>query len=152
MLTLLFSETDRVQRMGTSLGFLLLDIDHFSKVNLQHRVLTEFSDRIRRFLRSYDLVGRVGYDEFLIALPGCASNQALQLAARLRTDMLLTPFAAGDDTISITVSIGTAQSRGRSPLVVLHEAECALAEAKRGGRNCEKAYTPPLQTLQSVSL
>ncbi|HEX5234826.1 MAG TPA: GGDEF domain-containing protein [Silvibacterium sp.] len=154
LLTLLFSETDRVQRMGTPLGLLLLDIDRFSQINSEYnkeggdKILKEFSDRIRRFLRSYDLIGRVGGDEFLIALPGCASNEALQLAARIRTVLLRPPFAVGGDMVSITVSMGMVQSRGRSPLVVLREAECALAEAKREGRNCEREYNPPLQKLQ----
>ena len=149
LLTLLFPETDRVQRMGTSLGFLLLDVDHFGNVNTQHgreagdKILKELGARLRRFMRSYDLLGRIRDDEFLIALPGCASAQALQLAARIRTVLLRPPFASGHQIVALTISIGLAQSRGRSPLIVLREAEHALAEAKRNGRNCEREYIPP---------
>lgn len=149
LLSLLFSETDRVQRMSTPLTFLLLDIDSFARVNGDYgyeagdKILQELATRLRRYMRSYDLLGRFGEDEFLLALPGCNSYQARHLAGRIRTIMLRKPFDAGHDLITLTSSIGLAQSRGRSPLVVLREAERALATAKREGRNCEREYTPP---------
>jgi diguanylate cyclase (GGDEF)-like protein len=151
MLTLLFPETDRVQRIGTPLAFLLLDVDHFARVNAEHgyetgdRVLKDLAGRLRRFMRSYDLIGRLGEDEFLVALPGCNSGQALTLSARIRTILLRPPFSAGRDMISLNVSVGMAQSHGRSPLVVLREAERALADAKREGRNCEREFLTPQQ-------
>ncbi|HTV04841.1 MAG TPA: diguanylate cyclase [Acidobacteriaceae bacterium] len=146
MLSLLFTETDRVQRMGTPLSFLLLDIDHFSRINTEHgyeagdKILHEMAVRLRRYMRSYDLLGRCGDDEFLLALPGCNTHQARHLASRIRTIMLHKPFGAADGTIKVTVSIGLAQSRGRSPLVSLREAENSLATAKRDGRNCEREF------------
>jgi two-component system, cell cycle response regulator len=141
LLNLLFPETDRVQRMRTPLTLLLMDLDHFGSVNAEHgyeagdRILQELANRFRRFLRSYDLIGRMGEDEFLIALPGCTSEQALAMAVRLRKTILGKPFAAGRDMITLTASMGIAQSKGRSPLVVLREVERAVAEAKRSGRN-----------------
>ena len=63
----------------------------------------------------------------------------------MRTILLRKPFDAGRDYITLTASIGLSQSRGRSPLVVLREAERALATAKLEGRNCEREYTPPRQ-------
>ncbi|HEX3472085.1 MAG TPA: diguanylate cyclase [Silvibacterium sp.] len=141
LLNLLFPETDRVQRMRTPLALLLLDLDHFSSVNIDYgyeagdKILQELANRFRRFLRSYDLIGRCGEDEFLIALPGCTSEQALAMAIRVKKTILQKPFAAGRDMLTLTASMGTAQSGGRSPLVVLREAERALAEAKRNGRN-----------------
>jgi diguanylate cyclase (GGDEF)-like protein len=139
LLSLLFPETDRVQRMGTPLSLLLLDIDDFASVNAEHgyetgdKILQELAMRLRRYLRSYDLIGRCGEDEFLIALPGCTANQALQLAERIQTILLRRPFAAGFGPITLTASVGVAQSRGRSPLVVLREAERAMATAKLKG-------------------
>jgi len=149
LLRLLFPETDRVQRMGTPLAFLLLDLDHFTRVNAEFgratgdKVLRELAHRLRRCLRSYDLLGRSDEDAFLVALPGCDSDQARHLASRVRTIILHKPFTAGSVSIALTASIGIAHSRGRSPLVVLREAESALAEAKLGGRNCEREYIPP---------
>ncbi|MGC2161843.1 MAG: GGDEF domain-containing response regulator [Silvibacterium sp.] len=152
MLSLLFPETDRVQRLGTPLGFLLLDLDHFARVNAEYgyetgdKILQDLASRLRRYMRSYDMLGRSGDDAFLIALPGCNAHQTRHFAGRLRTFLLQRPFAAGNDSIPLTASIGLAQSKGRSPLVVLREAERALALAKLEGRNCEREYiAPPAQ-------
>lgn len=148
LLTLLFPETDRVQRLGTPLSLILLDLDRFSGVNLDYgystgdKILRELAARFRRFLRSYDLIGRYGEDEFLIALPGCTIEQALFMAQRLRKSVLGRPFSAGADMLGLTASMGIAQSRGRSPLVVLREAERALADAKLAGRNRVCRYFP----------
>lgn len=156
LLSLLFSETDRVQRLGTPLTLMLLDLDNFSQVNAEYgyasgdRILQEFVNRLRRYLRSYDLLGRSGEDEFLIALPGCTLHQARHLAARIRNLLLHRPFIAGEGSVSLTVSIGLAQSRGRSPLVVLREAERALARAKQEGRNCEREYLAPVMVSQTA--
>jgi two-component system, cell cycle response regulator len=146
LLNLLFPETDRVQRMRTPLTLLLLDLDHFSAVNVDYgyeagdKILQELGNRFRRFLRSYDLIGRCGEDEFMIALPGCTSEQALSMAMRVKKTILEKPFAAGRDMLTLTASMGIAQSRGRSPLVVLREAERALSEAKQSGRNVILEY------------
>jgi len=137
ILSLLFAETDRVQRMGTQLSFLLLDLDNFARINAEYgydtgdKILHEVAVRLRRYMRSYDLLGRTGEDEFLIALPGCNAYQARHLADRILTIMLRNPFAAADGKIRVTASIGLAQSRGRTPLVVLREAAQSLASAKR---------------------
>jgi diguanylate cyclase (GGDEF)-like protein len=158
LLSLLFPETDRVQRMGTPLGFLLLDLDNFAAINAEYgqeagdTLLMELASRIRRYMRSYDLIGRCGDDEFLVALPGCNTAQSLQLASRIRTVVLRPPFSAGRDMVTLTASIGLAQSRGRSPLVVLREAERALADAKREGRNCEHEYLTPQQQACDLKL
>jgi two-component system cell cycle response regulator len=141
MLRLLFQETDRVQRMRTPLALMLLDVDQFSHLNLDYgyaagdRVLQLVAERFRRYLRSYDLIGRCGEDEFLVALPGCALELAAQQAERLRQTVLHRPFEVPGATINMTASIGVAQSQGRSPLIVLREAERALAEAKLQGRD-----------------
>jgi two-component system, cell cycle response regulator len=146
LLRLLFPETDRVQRLKTPLSLMLLDLDQFGRVNQNHgyeagdKILQELANRFRRYLRSYDLIGRCGEDEFLVALPGCTTEEALALAARLKKNILHRPFSVGREKISITASIGIADSKGRSPLVVLREAERALAQAKLAGRNCERQY------------
>lgn len=147
LLTLLFPETDRVQRMGTPLTFMLLDLDYFGRINEEYgvetgdQILHELATRLRRYLRSYDLLGRSGGDEFLAALPGCNSVQAIQLAGRIRSALLQRPFVARNDVVTLTASIGLAQSRGRSPLVALREAERALAAAKSEGGNREREFS-----------
>jgi len=147
LLNLLFPETDRVQRMRTPLTLLLLDLDHFSHINVEYgyetgdKILQELANRFRRFLRSYDLIGRCGEDEFLIALPGCTSDQAVMMASRMKNTVLQEPFSAGRDMVTLTASMGIAQSKGRSPLVVLREAERALRGAKVSGRNATREYS-----------
>lgn len=144
LLSLIFQETDRVQRMKTDLCLMLIDLDGFSRVNQDYGyeagdgVLTGLANRFRRQLRSYDLIGRCGEDEFLLALPGCSATCALALAERIRTTMLTRPFAVGSEATTLTASFGIAASRGRSPLVVLREAERALHEAKQAGKNCAR--------------
>lgn len=148
LLSLIFQETDRVQRMRTHLSLMLLDLDDFSRVNHDYgyeagdRVLTELAARFRRQMRSYDLVGRAGEDEFLLALPGCDLDSARLLAHRIRETILARPFAVGQEATTLTASFGLAVSRARSPLVVLREAERGLAEAKLGGKNRVCGYTP----------
>lgn len=139
MLGMLFQETDRVQRMQTSLSFMLVDLDDFSLVNAEHgfsggdQVLQQIVERFRRYLRSYDVIGRYGEDEFLIALPGCDSDNAVMLGERLRRSIFRRAFDVGVDSVALTASFGVAQSKGRSPLVVLREAEHALSQAKLAG-------------------
>lgn len=148
LLCLVFQETDRVQRMKTDLCLMLLDLDEFSRINHDYgyeagdSVLTGLSNRFRRQLRSYDLIGRCGEDEFLLALPGCGCENAAALAERIRETILGRPFAVGSEATTLTASFGIASSRGRSPLVVLREAERALAEAKLAGKNCVRCYGP----------
>lgn len=145
LLSLVFQETDRVQRMKTDLCLMLLDLDEFSRVNHAYGyeagdcVLTGLSNRFRRQLRSYDLIGRCGEDEFLLVLPGCRCEDAVALAERIRETILARPFAVGSGATTLTASFGIAASRGRSPLVVLREAERALAEAKLAGKNCVRS-------------
>ncbi len=148
LLSLIFQETDRVRRMRTSLSLMLLDLDDFSRINHDYgyqdgdRVLTELANRFRRQLRSYDLIGRCGEDEFLLALPGCTEENAMVLANRIQETILARPFALETEATTLTASFGIGSSHGRSPLVVLREAERALAEAKVAGKNCARSYSP----------
>lgn len=148
LLSLIFQETDRVQRMRTHLSLMLLDLDDFSRVNHDYgyeagdRILAELAARFHRQMRSYDLIGRAGEDEFLLALPGCDLDSARLLAHRIRATMLARPFPVGQEATTLTASFGLALSHGRSPLVVLREAERALAEAKLAGKNRVCGYTP----------
>ena len=146
MMRLLFQETDRVQRMRTPLTLMLIDLDKFSEVNIEFgygtgdAILREFAQRLRRYLRSYDILGRCGEDEFLVGLPGCMIDQAIIMAERLQNTVLEKPYHVHRDILNVTTSIGLATSRGRSPLIVLREAERALGNAKLAGRNCVRTY------------
>jgi len=139
MLGMLFRETDRVQRMKSSLCMILFDIDDFGHWNSRlgadycDELLRQVAARTARLLRSYDLLGRVGKDEFLIALPGCSNVNAVIMAERIRLDVFGAPFHLGGESIRLSACFGIASSNGRSPVVVLREAEQALLSAKAAG-------------------
>ncbi len=139
MLAMLFRETDRVQRMKSSLCVILFDIDDFGHWNSRlgtdacDELLCQVATRSTRLLRSYDLLGRPGKDEFLMALPGCSSANAVLMAERLRLDVFSAPYRVGGDAIRLSACFGVASSLGRSPVVVLREAEQALLVAKATG-------------------
>ena len=139
LLAMLFRETDRVQRLKSSLCMILFDVDDFGHWNSRlgsdacDELLCQVVERSMRLLRSYDMLGRVGKDEFLMALPGCSSVNAVMLAERLRLDVFCTPFHVAGESIRLSACFGISTSHGRSPVVVLREAEQALAAAKAAG-------------------
>lgn len=139
MLSMFFRETDRVQRMNSSLSVILFDIDDFGHWNERlgaeacDDLLRKVVERCTRLLRSYDVLGRPGKDEFLLLLPGCATSSAMLLAERLRMDIFSVPFRTGGESIRLSACFGVASSMGRSPVVVLREAEQALQWAKEEG-------------------
>lgn len=139
LLTMLFRETDRVQRMQSSMSLILFDIDDFGHWNSRlgadncDQLLCQVVTRTNRLLRSYDLLGRPGKDEFLIALPGCIQANAVLMAERLRLDVFSTPFHVAGESIRLSACFGIAVSNGRSPVVVLRDAEQALNQAKETG-------------------
>ena len=139
MLSMLFRETDRAQRLKSALCMVLFDIDDFGHWNSRlgseacDELLCQVAGRTARLLRSYDLLGRAGKDEFLIAMPGCSAVNAVLLAERLRVDVFSVPYHLAGESIRLSACFGIASSRGRSPVVVLREAEQALLLAKASG-------------------
>jgi len=139
LLAIMFRETDRVQRSQSEMCVVLFDIDDFGHWNSRlgvdacNELLCQVASRTAALLRSYDVLGRPGMDQFLIALPLCAPLNAMSLAERLRTAMFSTPFHASDGSLRLSACFGIAVSHGRSPVVVLREAEKALEQAKAAG-------------------
>jgi two-component system, cell cycle response regulator len=128
-----------VQRMNSALSMVALDIDDFGHWNSRlgneacDDLLCQVAGRITRLLRSYDLLGRAGKDEFLIVLPGCSSGSAAMFSERIRAGVFSTPFRVGVESVRLSACFGIASSRGRSPVVVLREAEQALRCARSVG-------------------
>jgi diguanylate cyclase (GGDEF)-like protein len=162
MLAQLFRETDRVQRMSTSLCVILFDIDDFGHWNMRlgsqacDELLAQVVKRVNRLLRSYDILGRAGKDEFLAALPGCSAVNALLLTERIRSEVFGAPFQAEGRSVRLSASFGVAPSKGRSPVVVLREAEEALRVAKGKGPesiqcagDCPQAAEAPIGFLSA---
>lgn len=139
MLANLFTETDRVQRMGTPLCFILFDLDDFSHWNGRlgsgacDELLVEVSRRVRTLLRSYDVLGRMDGDEFLAALPGCGTADAVTLAERIRSSVFAEPFRVVGKAVRLSACFAVAASQGRTPVVVLRELDQSLRRARRAG-------------------
>jgi len=127
------------------LSVLMLDIDFFNSVNDTHGhdagddVLREFSRRVRRTVRNIDLVCRLGGEEFVVVMPDTDAPVAALVGERIRQRIASQPFPieGGEQSISVTVSIGLAKRMGGgdTPEGLLRRADEALYRAKREGRN-----------------
>ncbi|MGC2194915.1 MAG: diguanylate cyclase [Terriglobales bacterium] len=142
LLDLLQREIERASRSQTSTGLLMLDLDHFKEVNDTHghlagdAVLREMARRVTQVIRSYDLVGRHGGEEFLVVLPGCDPQQTLQSAERIRSVVAAHPVIVDYSEIHVTISVGaTATTANASEQEILAIADTALYQAKNAGRN-----------------
>jgi diguanylate cyclase (GGDEF)-like protein len=139
LLSTLFRETDRAQRLKNSLSLVLFEVGDFGhwRTRLGTRacdgLLRTIVERSSRLLRSYDTFGRTGDHEFLLILPGCSTINANLLAERLRMDVFAQPIPFLGESLRLTACFGIATSQGRSPMVVLHEAELALHGAQESG-------------------
>ncbi len=129
-----------------ALAVLILDIDHFKLVNDTHghnvgdEILKLFADRLSDKLRSFDLVARLGGEEFVVILPDVSEERAHMVAERLRASIADEPFScsvAGGE-LSITTSIGGAFILPEETTTheVLSRADKCLYQAKEEGRNC----------------
>ncbi len=153
VLASLFRETDRAQRMNTPLSMILLDVDDFGHWNSRlgsetcDRLLMEVAQRTTRLLRTYDLFGRMGKDEFLTGLPGCSTVNAVLLAERIRAEVFSEPFHAAGHAVRLSACFGVAASSGRSPVIVLREAEEALRLAKEEGPETIRCAGNELETV-----
>ncbi|MBZ9936582.1 PleD family two-component system response regulator [Mesorhizobium sp. BR1-1-16] len=136
---------DQAAQRERPLSVLLLDIDFFKQVNDTHGhdagddVLREFSRRVRRTVRSMDLVCRLGGEEFVVVMPDTDIRLAAMVGERIRERIASQPFLieGGEEQIAITVSIGLAARLGSGDAQdsLLRRADDALYKAKREGRN-----------------
>jgi diguanylate cyclase (GGDEF)-like protein len=136
-------ELSRVQREGTSVGVILVDLDHFKLINDTHghsmgdKVLREAVHRLQQELRSHDLLGRYGGEELLIVLPGCSIAETVVVAERLRQRLAREPIKLPDGQIFVTGSFGVATSTadGENSEALIQTADASLYRAKHEGRN-----------------
>lgn len=129
-----------------SLGVVILDIDHFKNVNdtyghnIGDEVLRVFAQRITKSLRSFDLVARLGGEEFVCLLPDVTQDQAFIVAERLRRSIADQPIACSVEggALDVTTSIGGAIIGPEMTTIpeVLDRADKCLYQAKHLGRNC----------------
>ncbi len=138
-------ELARAHRLGTGLAVMMLDIDFFKTVNDRYghqtgdRVLVSLCSVCLQNIRSIDLAGRLGGEEFAILLPATDHVRALEVAERLRSSVAANPMDVGTgNPIAITISVGVASLNARHTdlQALLQCADTALYAAKNAGRNC----------------
>jgi diguanylate cyclase (GGDEF)-like protein len=137
-------EYDNARRFGHPLTAMMLDVDHFKRINDRHghhvgdQVLRILAERCRTALRSVDVLGRYGGEEFAILLPGSTQhNAASVLAERIRRRVADEPIRTDAGAVKVTVSVGVAEldEEMRNPGDLFKRADAALYEAKQAGRN-----------------
>ena len=146
----LSSAMDRAQRYGEQLSLIMTDIDHFKRVNDQYGHLAG-DETIRSVcrvlatsLRTSDLLGRYGGEEFMVIVPQTDGMGAIMLAERLRRAVERTPVVYNDLTLRVTISLGITelQKDTKNYEQMIHEADKALYLSKVSGRNCGHIFMP----------
>ncbi|GAA0255093.1 GGDEF domain-containing protein [Cryptosporangium japonicum] len=138
------TEVGRAERDTRPVALLLLDVDHFKRINDRYGhsigdlVLVEIAERLRNCVRTGDVVARYGGEEFAVLLPGASPVDASMIAERIRAAVEATPIPVSADTsITTTVSVGVAtlptNVSTSSDLVLL--ADRLLYTSKEAGRN-----------------
>jgi two-component system cell cycle response regulator len=143
-------ELARACRDGRSLVCMMLDVDHFKRVNdgwghaAGDAVLRELAQRVDSEVRASDIAARFGGEEFVILLPRTTRTEGRHVAERIRRAVAAAPFGLpGGGDLPVTVSIGIAEfhpGAGRDDLKSLGEAliaraDAALYDAKAAGRD-----------------
>lgn len=136
-------EFSRCMRYGHALSIFMIDIDHFKDVNdtyghaVGDEVLYVTTQACRRTLRAPDLIGRYGGEEFIACLPETDTEQAREVAERVRWAVERQRLKSGEHRFQVTVSIGVSVSdeRPRTLTDLINAADQAMYSAKRSGRN-----------------
>lgn len=138
-----YEEIDRARRSGMPVSVLLMDLDHFKKVNddYGHAVgdmaLRLFADRVRTMVRRMDIFVRRGGEEFTLVMPSTTLEHAMATAERIRGHLADSPLSVGEGILlKQTVSIGLATwDRSETPEELQQRADVAMYRAKELGRN-----------------
>ncbi|MFQ5543288.1 MAG: diguanylate cyclase [Nitrospiria bacterium] len=141
---ILSRETNRAERYESPMSLMVIDLDHFKKVNdtyghlVGDQILREMACIFKENIRSVDILFRYGGEEFVVILPGTSLQNTLIVARRIKKQVETALFHEDGEPIRMTVSMGLAEYPAptiKSPKAVFHAADQALYRAKRAGRN-----------------
>jgi len=153
-------EMARHPQQGLACCMAMVDVDHFKSVNDSHghaagdTVLRSIAEMLRTDARDGDLVGRLGGEEFAVLMPATAPNAAMALAEKLRADIAALRVSHDGRALQVTVSIGVSADGGSELKRLLLDADAALYEAKRSGRDrvCQAGRPlPPVPPATSAA-
>jgi diguanylate cyclase (GGDEF)-like protein/PAS domain S-box-containing protein len=138
------------RRYNQPLSLIMFDIDKFKNINdtfghsIGDQVLIQTVQGVSAQLRTTDIFGRIGGDEFVILLPGINAQQAFPMAERIRSEVTLRTIETGTHLITVTISIGIAgiaeNSKDDNVETLIRQADLALYAAKAAGRNKTAIY------------
>lgn len=150
------------ERNQTQVALMFIDLDHFKTINdtLGHPVgdelLRQLTQRLQTNLRHTDTLGRLGGDEFLIALADIKNPDEVALIAAKVVELLVRPFQIGTHELSLTLSIGISlwPNDGKDFDRLLQQADTAMYQAKAAGRNTYRFYTSSMnqEAMESLQL
>lgn len=144
VLGILDTELARSERDGVCVSIIMIDIDHFKKINDTYghlagdTVLRLTARKMHSMMRPYDSIGRYGGEEFLVILPECCLECAAAFAERLCRCIGSEQMDTPEGLIPVTISLGVAASsreKGEDGLTLVRAADAALYKAKENGRN-----------------
>ena len=151
-------EIDRVRRYGGSCSILVLDLDHFKRFNDTHGhqagnlLLRAMADSVRAHKRESDFAARFGGEEFVVLVPGDAT-EAVRLAERLRIAVseLQLPQLGEDGRVTVSIGVASYPEQATNAAELFERADQALYVAKGNGRNRTIVY-PNTQVVRRADL
>lgn len=148
------AEMVRAERIGQPLSILILDLDNFKEINDRHghsagdQVLRSFVSAIKKNIRPYDKVGRLGGDELVVVLPFTSVSESIEISKRILTEVSGDQQQVGDAAVRYSCSIGacTSDALTQDRESLFRAADIALYSAKKSGRNHVQHYKKPTTT------
>jgi diguanylate cyclase (GGDEF)-like protein len=142
------------KRQGSNLALMFLDIDHFKRINdsmghaIGDQLLQSVARRLQASVRNSDTVSRHGGDEFVILLPDIGELQSVVHFAEKLIRSVGEPHLISGQELRVTLSIGISMcpDDGADADVLMHNADLAMYQAKRRGRNSYELFTPSMGT------
>ncbi len=153
----LIRELARLKRHGTEFGVLIMDIDHFKKVNDTYghvagdKIIKLVADTVRQAIRTDDIAARFGGEEFVVLLTACEYEFVMEVAERIRTKIEKYKIIYNNERVKLSISIGGIHITRNTidlPENILKKIDKALYYCKEHGRNRSKLYTENLENPQ----
>lgn len=136
----------RSRRTGSPLSVIFFDIDRFKGINDAYghaagdAVISTLAECVKNTIRTTDMLGRMGGEEFVVLLPDTDSQSALMVAEKLRSTLERVPVIYENRSLHFTASFGVAQisQMDSDPFALIERADTLMYDAKHAGRNCVK--------------